>query len=254
MKPSCLVVLSGGQDSTSCLYYAKKYYKVIHAITFDYGQSHLLEIAAAKKIAAYAGVTSHEVIKVPAILISTSPLLSDTELPQYESKVQMEAIVGNKKEVTFVPMRNGLFLTIAANRAESLGCETIYTGVCAEDDANYPDCTANFIDAAQNYIDESLGHRKIMISAPWLRVSKADQIRTMWDEPGWQEAISMSHTSYDGKFPPTDKNHANILRAASFEEAGLPDPLVVRAWKRGLMELPETKNYERVTNDYPKTV
>ena len=254
MEPSCLVVLSGGQDSTSCLFYAKKVYRVVHAITFDYGQTHSIEIAAAKKIASFAGVHSHEVIKVPSILISKSPLLSDTPLPSYEDKRQMEAIVGNKKEITFVPMRNGLFLTIAANRAESLGCETIYTGVCAEDDANYPDCTAAFVRAAQKYIDQSLGHNKITIVAPWLNVTKAGQILQMWEVPGWQEAMSMSHTSYDGKYPPTGKNHANILRAASFEEAGKPDPLVARAWKQGLMDLPETSNYERVTHDYPKTI
>ena len=74
MKQKALVVLSGGQDSTTCLFWAKKNFAEVHAITFDYGQRHRIEIDAAIKVGEVAGVLSHEIVQVPQCLISTSPL------------------------------------------------------------------------------------------------------------------------------------------------------------------------------------
>ena len=88
-----LVILSGGQDSTTCLFWAKEHYDEVHAITFDYGQRHIIEIESAKKVAQLAGVASHEIVKVPNCLISTSPLTSDTELDKYADHDTMEKIV-----------------------------------------------------------------------------------------------------------------------------------------------------------------
>ena len=249
MKTKALVVLSGGQDSVTCLYWAKKHFDEVHAITFNYGQRHKREINAAILISTLAQVTSHELIEVPNCLISSSPLTSDSKLEQYENPQQMEELIGTRRELTFVPMRNALFLTIAANRAEALGIPNIVTGVCQMDNANYDDCRASFIEATVEFINYALGHdhrgtEPIRIHTPLMYLSKAQSIHLAQTLPGCMEALAYSHTSYDGKYPPTDKNHANVLRADGFEKAGVPDPLVVRAWKEGLMDLPNSSNYD----------
>lgn len=244
-----LVVLSGGQDSTTCLFWAKENFGEVHAITFDYGQRHIIEIEAARKVALLAGVESHEIVQVPNCLISSSPLTSDTELELYEDYEQMDKVIGDRREKTFVPMRNALFLTIAANRAEALGIKHIVTGVCAMDNANYDDCREVFINATENYINTALGHdhrgtRKITIETPLINLNKAQTVVMMKNlgSEAWN-ALAFTHTSYDGKYPPTDSNHSNILRAQGFLEANEPDPLVIRAVEDGLMRLPETENY-----------
>jgi len=257
MKTKALVVLSGGQDSTTCLFWAKKYFDEVHAITFDYGQRHAIEIEAAKEVALMASTASHEIVLVPDILRSTSPLTSGAELEQYENHDQMEAVIGDRVEKTFVPMRNTLFLTIAMNRAVDLGCSTIVTGICQADNANYPDCTDEFRRQFQNMANESLGLREhesqyFKIGAPLMNMSKAESVALAMTLPGCMEALAYSHTSYDGKYPPTDMNHANVLRAKGFEDAGVPDPLVVRAWKENLMNLPDTRNYLMLVADMPE--
>ena len=144
-KERAIVVLSGGQDSTTCLYWALSVGFDVHAITFDYGQRHAIEIEAAKRVARRAKVTSHEIITLGPILKGTSPLVSGAPLAQYES----HAVLPGGLEKTFVPMRNQLFLTIAANRAYVLGTNRLVTGVCEEDFGGYPDCRRTFIDALE---------------------------------------------------------------------------------------------------------
>jgi 7-cyano-7-deazaguanine synthase len=246
MTSKALVVLSGGQDSTTCLFWATARFEEVHAITFDYGQRHRIEIAAACKVAQLAGVADrHEICVVGGdILQGSSPLTSGAELEQYTDAAQMEATIGDRREKTFVPMRNALFLTIAANRAEVLGIDTIVTGVCQMDNANYDDCRQMFIDAAAGYINTALGHDHrgtpaIRILTPLMDMSKAETVRMAFKNHECWNAMAYTHTSYDGKYPPTDMNHANVLRDAGFREAELPDPLVVRAWAEGLMSLPD---------------
>jgi 7-cyano-7-deazaguanine synthase len=239
-----LVVLSGGQDSTTCLFWAKKHYEEVHAVTFDYGQRHVVEIDAARTIAATARIASHEIIDLPNCLVSTSPLTSDKKLEKYESFEQMDKVIGDRVELTFVPMRNTLFLTVAANRAVALGCTDIVTGVCQQDNANYPDCRTAFINAMELTINESLGTGRMNIVTPLIMLTKAESIAMATKLPGCMEALAYSHTSYDGKYPPTDMNHANVLRAKGFEDAGIADPLVIRAFHEGLMSLPATRNYD----------
>lgn len=239
-----LVVLSGGQDSTTCLFWAKQFWSKVHAITFDYGQRHRIEIESAIKVAELANVESHEIVQIPNVLKSTSPLTSNTRLEQYDSFAQMNDTIGDRVELTFVPMRNPFFLTVAVNRAVALNCFDIITGICQEDNANYPDCTENFRHNFQHMVNLALRPPSpIRIVAPLMHCSKADTVRMAHTMPACWEALAYSHTSYDGKYPPTDKNHANVLRAQGFLDAGLPDPLVLRAVEEGLMKLPETSNY-----------
>lgn len=246
-----LVILSGGQDSTTCLFWARQQFEEVYALTFNYGQKHQIELWSAKIVANMAKVANHEILNISKTLKSVSPLLSDTRLNEYADVHTMSREVGNRIENTFVPMRNMLFLTIAANRARFLGCDHIVIGVSSEDTANYPDCTDGFISSLQNVINVSLNYEKpnIQLICPLMFCTKADTVRFAHRLPGAWEALAYTHTSYDGLYPPTGKNHANLLRAQGFLEAGLPDPLVLRAYKEGLMELPDTPNYMEARND-----
>lgn len=239
-----LVVLSGGQDSTTCLYLAKAMGYELHAVTFDYGQRHARELEAAALIAGMASVEpySYEVIKLGPVLKGTSPLVSDATLEQYSDHQSLPGGI----EKTFVPMRNQLFLTIAANRAVCVGADVIVTGVCEEDFGGYPDCRRVFIEALQAAINLSNegAAKPIEIFTPLMHLTKAQTVELALDLPGAYRALGYSHTSYDGQYPPIGHDHATLLRAKGFEEANVPDPLVWRAWREGLMELPKTANYD----------
>jgi 7-cyano-7-deazaguanine synthase len=241
-----LVVLSGGQDSTYCMFWAKERYEEVHAITFDYNQLHKIEIEAAEKIATLAGATSHEIITVGHVLSGISPLINKSHpLEEYDDFVSMDEIIGNRTELTFVPMRNSLFLTIAANRAYCKDIDHVVTGVCQADNANYPDCRESFIFSQITTINEALGAQNFRILTPLIHLPKARAIWLSLQMPGAYEALAWTHTAYDGHYPPTGKDHASILRAREFEKANVPDPLVVRAWHEKKMHLPDQKNYTK---------
>jgi 7-cyano-7-deazaguanine synthase len=240
-----LVVLSGGQDSVTCLFWAVQKFgmEAVRAVAFNYGQKHAIELKSAEKVSRLAGVP-FEVVAVPGILRGSSPLTNpDVELEKYENFEQMEKTIGNRVELTFVPMRNAFFLTLAANYAIANGIRTLVTGVCGEDNANYPDCRQQFISAQELTINLALGIQDFEILTPLMYLSKAETVQLALETPGAYSALAHSHTSYDGQYPPTDNNHSNVLRAQGFLAAGIPDPLVLRANAEGLMELPLTPNY-----------
>lgn len=243
MKTKVMIVLSGGQDSTTCAFWAKAHDDVeLHAITFDYGQRHMIEIDAAREIAKLVGVVSHEVLEVGAgVLRGTSPLVDPTaELEQYADHNSLPGGL----EKTFVPMRNQLFLTLAANRAYVKGCSILVTGVCQEDFGGYPDCRRVFIDAIEDACRlGTFTDRPFTISTPLMHLTKAQSVELALKLPGCYNALAYSHTSYDGQYPPVGHDHATLLRAKGFEQANVPDPLILRAWKDGLMMLPDAPNY-----------
>lgn len=228
-RRKALVVLSGGQDSTTCLYWARQKFDVV-ALTFNYGQRHSAEIDAAKKIAELAGVR-HEVVDVPGILKSCSPLTDPAnELETYTSFEEMDKIIGDRVELTFVPMRNAFFLTLAANRAVHQNIFDLVTGVCQMDNANYPDCRQDFISSQAKVINKALGRTesKFKIHTPLMNLTKAETVTLSKKLTGCWEAMAYSHTCYAGKVPPCGECHACVLRAKGFEEAGELDPLIER--------------------------
>jgi len=244
MTRKAMVVLSGGQDSTTCLFWAKRQFDEVHAVTFDYNQRHWRELEAAKKVAELAGVASHEIVRLGPILNGRSPLTNaDESLETYKSYDEMDGIIGNRVELTFVPMRNALFLTLAANRAVCRDVFDIVTGVCEADNANYPDCRRDFIYAQQHALSEAMG-KFVQIHTPLILKSKAESISLAQELPGCMEALAYSHTAYSGEYPPLTQDHATVLRAEGFRQAGVPDPLIERAWREGLISLPDSENYD----------
>jgi len=252
MTIQTVVVLSGGQDSTTALYWAIRHFggaEHVAAITFDYEQRHAIEVDAAIAVAEMAGIKDHCVVELGPCLSSTSPLTDPTaELELYNSYEEMDKIIGSRVEKTFVPMRNALFLTLAANRAVCLGANSLVAGMCQMDNANYPDCRQAFIIAQAVTINQALGRRDadFEIHTPLMFLTKAESVKLALELPGCMDALAYSHTAYDGVYPPTSRDHASVLRAQGFLEAGVPDPLVIRAWLEGLMTLPATSNYASV--------
>lgn len=238
MTYKALVIFSGGQDSTYCLFEAIRRWGKdnITTLIFDYGQRHRRELLAARAICNYVGVP-YELLTLPAnVLASTSPITDpDEPLETYPDAQVMEDALGNRVEKTFVPMRNALFLTIAANRAVCLGADVVVIGVSEDDNANYPDCRATFINSQNDTINKALGGTPhVSVVAPLINKPKHLAIRTaLHSLPGCYTAMALSHTAYSGEYPPETQDHATVLRAASFAKAGLPDPLLVRAWLEG---------------------
>lgn len=255
-----LVVLSGGQDSTTCLYWALHKYgsENVHAVTYNYGQRHSRELAAAVKVADLAGISHrHSVISVGPLLQGRSPLTDFRQpLEQYSSFEQMNEVIGDRVELTFVPMRNALFLTLAANYAIVRDIWNLVTGVCQQDGTNYPDCRPEFIRSMARTINEALGTTEpparndiwygVAIHTPLMDLTKDRSIQLAMSLPGCYRALAYSHTAYDGQYPPLGQDHASVLRRAGFEAAGVPDPLVLRAIREGRMSWPSTENYKPV--------
>jgi 7-cyano-7-deazaguanine synthase len=219
-----LVVLSGGQDSTTCLFWAKHKFKRVSAVCFSYSQRHATEIECATRIAMLAGVEL-EIIDLGPIFAGLSPLTNRAvEVGRYESA----AVLPGGLEQTFVPGRNILFLTVAANRAYVLGADVVIIGVGQEDFGGYPDCRSDFIEAMQTALSRGLG-KQIEIAAPLMNLSKRETVLMATQYEGALEALAFSHTCYAGEFPPCGHCHACLLRQRGFDDANIEDPLLARA-------------------------
>jgi 7-cyano-7-deazaguanine synthase len=224
MTRSCLVVLSGGQDSVTCLAWAKTQFDVVFAITFDYGQRHRIELEAATTIARLAGVREHRIIPLNSLsALGGSAMLAGSNPASGES---VGSLSNSGLPNTFVPGRNLLFLTLAAAWAFQLGIADLVTGVCQTDYSGYPDCREDTMRALQAAIRAGMEH-PITIHTPLMFLSKADSVKLAM-KVGGMELLAHSHTCYNGLVPPCGTCPACQLRTKGFAEAGVKDPLLVR--------------------------
>ena len=228
-----VVLLSGGQDSTTCLFQAlADGAEYVMALSIWYGQRHSAELESALHVVekareAYPKATIEHVVQhMDKVLVGSSPLISDNQLGQYDD---VEHLPGGV-EPTFVPGRNLLFLTLAANRAASVNATAIVTGVCEEDYGGYYDCRQLFIDAAEVAIAQAFNgtDEHIEIITPLMKLSKAETVQLARDLPGCWDALAYSHTCYAGEVPPCGQCHACLLRQRGFDEAEEKDPLLQR--------------------------
>jgi 7-cyano-7-deazaguanine synthase len=229
MKKS-IVLFSGGVDSTTALYWALDRYQKIFALTFDYGQRNRIELDMARKIAQKLSVPQ-KILRVDLQQIGGSSL-TDTKLslPRYERVEEIEEGLSS----TYVPFRNGIFLALAAARAEVDGIKEIVCGFNIVDSPNYPDTRNQFVQAMQEAINQgtkaSLSPEKIQIIAPFLNMKKSDIIK---EGLSLGADYSYAISCYSGEEIPCQKCSSCVLRQKAWEEVGLKDPLILRLEEEG---------------------
>jgi 7-cyano-7-deazaguanine synthase len=224
MSDRAVVLLSGGQDSTTCLFWARARWPALHAVSLDYGQAHASELQAAAAVAARAGCASHVVLGVQAFAqLADSSLTGGAQRDGWEGRYVDE---GAALPSSYVPGRNLLMLTLAAARAAQVGAHDVVTGVCQTDYSGYPDCRGEFVDAAQRAAELALpaSCRPLRVHAPLLSLTKAETVRLAAAIPGCMEALSLTVTCYRGLRPGCGSCPACALRARGFAEAGVTDP------------------------------
>ena len=160
-----LVVFSGGQDSTTCLFWAKREFREVMAVSYRYGQKHVKEVELAHAIAEKAGV-EHVIIDVPLIGQLGHNSLTDTSMEIEKSKPQ------DGLPSTFVPGRNLFFLSIAAVRAREMGIRHLVTGVSQTDYSGYPDCHDAFIKSLNVTLNLAMDYQ-FVIHTPLMWIDKA---------------------------------------------------------------------------------
>lgn len=216
-----VVVFSGGQDSTTCLLWAKAMYPRVRALTFDYGQRHRVELAQAATIARQLGV-DQEVLDVRALNQAAPSALTRATID-----VAPDGGHGGLPS-TFTPGRNLVFLTMAASYAIGRGIAEVVTGVCQTDYSGYPDCRRNTIDAIEQAVRLGNDQPDFAIHTPLMYLTKAETVR-LAVELGGLALMGFTHTCYHGKRPACGTCPACTLRLKGFAEAGYVDPLEYEA-------------------------
>lgn len=189
-REKALVVFSGGQDSTTCLFWALKHFREVHTITFAYGQKHSLEVEAAKKIACMAGVDFHlvditQIASVGKNSLTDGSMVMDSEKP------------AGSPPNTFVPGRNLFFLSIAAVYAREKGICDIVAGVSQTDFSGYPDCRDSFIRSLNVTLNLAMDGQ-FVIHTPLMWIDKA-QTWALADRLGVFELVrDETVTCYNG--------------------------------------------------------
>lgn len=222
-KAVCL--LSGGLDSSTCLAIARSNGYECYALSFDYGQRHRVELAAAANIAKALRAREHRVAKIDLRAFGGSALTADIDVPKHSSPDQIAGGI----PITYVPARNTIFLAYALAWAEVLECSDIFIGVNAIDYSGYPDCRPEFVRAFERMANLATkagveGRTSVAVHTPLIMMSKADIVRRA-AELGVD--LSMTHSCYDPGPDGRSCGHCDscLLRLKGFEEAGFRDPL-----------------------------
>jgi 7-cyano-7-deazaguanine synthase len=220
---TAIVLLSGGLDSATALALSRAAGKLCHALSFRYGQRHVLELEAAARVARALGAASHRVVTVDAAALAGSALTGAGPVPKGRSAAE----IGHGIPATYVPARNTLFVAHALAVAETTGADEIVLGINALDYSGYPDCRPEWLAAMQEVA--RLGTRAgaegraIRLVAPLVAMDKAAIIR---EAVRLGVDLGMTLSCYD----PTGEGLACggcdscLLRRRGFDEAGLPDP------------------------------
>lgn len=183
-----VIIFSGGQDSTTCLFWALKNFDEVEAITFDYGQKHSVEIEQSKIICL------EQKVKQTIIDISFLGTIVESALT---SNGDVNVINEKGLPASFVPNRNQLFITLAHSYAQKIGAKNLVTGVCQTDYSGYPDCRLKFIHAIEMASNEG-SDSDIEIHTPLMYLDKEQTFRLAYDLLCINKVIELSHTCYNG--------------------------------------------------------
>ena len=221
IKAICL--LSGGLDSATCLALARREGYACYALSFDYGQRHSVELAAAARVARSLGAERHQVVEIGLDKFGGSALTADIAVPKARSLAAMSEAI----PLTYVPARNTIFLSLALAWAEVLESSDIFIGVNALDYSGYPDCRPEFIEAYERMANLATragveGRTRLRIHTPLIRLSKAEIIR-LAAELG--VPFALTHSCYDPRpdGSPCGECDACLLRRKGFAEVGIED-------------------------------
>ena len=229
-----MVLLSGGLDSATTLAIARDAGFACHALSFDYGQRHVIELDAARRVAHHLHAASHRCITIDLLALTEqtskqsatgSALIHNLPVP----KDRDEAAMAGGIPITYVPARNTIFLSYALALAEAIVSSDLFIGVNAVDYSGYPDCRPQFIRAYETMANlatrASVTGRKLRLHAPLIDWPKVQIIRR-----GLELGVdfSLTHSCYDpdpaGR--PCTRCDACLLRQSAFEQLGKRDPLL----------------------------
>jgi 7-cyano-7-deazaguanine synthase len=224
MAKRCVLLLSGGLDSSTVLAHALAEGYEVHAMSFRYGQRHARELEAARRVAARAGITDHVIVDIDLRAFGGSALTADLEVPKDRSDEEMAHGI----PITYVPARNTIFLSFALAWAEVLGAGDIFIGVNHVDSSGYPDCRPEYVRAYERMANLATraaveGTTPVRILTPLLDLSKREIV-----ELGLRLGVDYSITTscYDPAPDGTACGHCDAchLRLRGFAEAGVRDP------------------------------
>jgi 7-cyano-7-deazaguanine synthase len=223
-----VVLLSGGLDSATVLAIARAAGFELYALSFSYGQRHVWELEAAKRVAASIGALEHRIAHIDLRIFGGSALTDDIAVPKGRAMEEM----GHGIPITYVPARNTIFLSFGLAWAEVLGSSDIFIGVNALDYSGYPDCRPEFIEAFEKMANLATkagveGRQALKIHTPLIALSKAEIIAK---GIGLGVDFGLTSSCYDPSpvGEPCGQCDSCLLRQKGFRENGREDPLRYR--------------------------